>query len=62
MFGAKPYQFEPTHGPGEEPALHREGEERSAYPNLYGLVCLKEMYFYDEQRLVLSFPGAGHSE
>ena len=28
----------------------------------YGLVCLKEMYFYDERRRVLSLPGAGRSE
>ena len=32
MFGAEPYQFEPTYPPGEEPALHGEGEERSASP------------------------------
>ena len=30
MFGAEPYQFEPTYQPGEEPAQHGEGEERSA--------------------------------
>ena len=32
MFGAEPYQFEPTYPPGEEPAPHGEGEERSASP------------------------------
>ena len=31
MFGAEPYQFEPTYRSGEEPA-HGEGEERSALP------------------------------
>ena len=30
MFRAEPYQIEPTYRPGEEPALHGEGEERSA--------------------------------
>ena len=33
MFGAEPYQFEPTYPPGEEPALHGDQEEeRSASP------------------------------
>ena len=32
MFGAEPYQFKPTYPPGEEPALHGEGEERSTSP------------------------------
>ena len=35
MFGAEPYQFKPTYPPGEEPATHGEGEERSASPELY---------------------------
>ena len=32
MFRAEPYLFEPTYPPGEVPALHGEGEERSASP------------------------------
>ena len=32
MFGAEPYQFKPTYPPGEEPALHGEGEGRSTSP------------------------------
>ena len=34
MFGAEPYQFEPTYPPGEEPALHGE---RSASPEPAGI-------------------------
>ena len=48
MFGAEPYQFEPSYPPGEEPALHgEEEEERSASPeavrigNTHWCVCGK---------------------
>ena len=61
MFGAKPYPFEPTYPPGEEPALNG-GEERSASPEPVRVGNTKEMYFYDERRQVLSFPGARRSE
>ena len=30
IFGAEPYQFEPTFPPGEEPALHGEGARRKS--------------------------------
>lgn len=32
MFGTEPCQFKPTYALGEEPALQREGEERSTSP------------------------------
>ena len=63
MFGAEPYQFESTYPPGEEPALHGEGEERSTSPKLVrirntdcGCICAKcistmsedECYFCQE--------------
>ena len=37
MLGVEPYQFELTYPPGEEPALHGEGEERSASPEPVGI-------------------------
>ena len=51
MFGAEPYQFQPTYPAlGEEPAQHGEGEERSASTRTcmcreYGLVCLKKCIY-----------------
>ena len=54
MFGAEPYKFEPTYLPGEEPALHGEGEERSASPEPVRIgntdccvwrKCISMMYF-----------------
>ena len=63
MFGAEPYQFEPTYPPGEEPALHGEEEERSASPEpvRVGNRDWRILYFYDEPKRVLLLLGAGHS-
>ena len=56
MFGAEPYQFEPTYPPDKNQHNMEKEKKEALHPNLqeYGLVCLKEMYFYDERRRVLS--------